>query len=112
MVADGWLEGVIEKIGGQLASWSLGGLVDAFESPCDCFDLFLPRLSRFSRQTKTKAGWQIRANLVIEVFCPPFWHQVLFELSAIVSVDSKTMRYLCDASGLTLQISLLEEGRR
>ena len=55
MVADGGLESVIEKVGGQLASWSLGGLVDAFVSPCDCFDLFLPSLSRFSRQTQMKA---------------------------------------------------------
>ena len=113
MVADGRLEGVIEKIGRQLASWSLGGLVDASESPCDCFDLFLPSLSRFSRQTKTKAGWQIRSNLVIEVLCPPFWHQVLFELPAIVSVDFKPIEEtVFDASGLTLQTSLLEEGRR
>ena len=45
MVTDGRLEGVIEEVRGQLTSRRSGSLVDAFESPCDGFDLFLPSLS-------------------------------------------------------------------
>ena len=44
MVANGRLEGIIEEIGGQLASRRLGRLIDAFESTGDCFDLFLSNL--------------------------------------------------------------------
>ena len=44
MIANGRLEGVVEEVGWQLASRSPGGLIDAFESPRDCFDLFLPNL--------------------------------------------------------------------
>ena len=45
MVANGRLEGIIEEVGRQLASRRPGSLIDAFESPCDCFDLLLPNLS-------------------------------------------------------------------
>lgn len=44
MVANGGLEGIIEKVGGQLASRRPGSLIDASESARDCFDLFLPNL--------------------------------------------------------------------
>lgn len=44
MVTNGRLEGIIEQVGGQLASRGPGGLIDAFERPCDSFDLFLPNL--------------------------------------------------------------------
>lgn len=44
MIADGRLEGIIEKVRGQLASWRSGSLTDSFESPRNCFDLFLPSL--------------------------------------------------------------------
>lgn len=44
MITDGRLEGIIEKVRGQLASGCSGSLADTFESPGDCFDLFLPSL--------------------------------------------------------------------
>lgn len=44
MVANGRLEGIIEEVGGQLASRRPGRLIDAFEGAGDCFDLFLPNL--------------------------------------------------------------------
>ena len=44
MVANGRLEGIIEEVGGQLASRRPGSLIDAFESPCNSLDLFLSNL--------------------------------------------------------------------
>lgn len=61
-------------------------------------------------QRRCGAPDQIRSDLVIEVFCPPFWHQVLFELPAILSIQLETEED-CRRVKLTLQISLLEEGR-
>ena len=85
MVTDGRLESVIEEARGQLTSRRSGSLVDAFESPCDGFDLFLPSLSTLAVSLKRcSMTEQIRSDLVIEVFRPPFWHQILFELPAIL----------------------------
>ena len=85
MITDGRLEGVIEEVRGQLTSRRSGSLVDAFESPCDGFDLFLPSLSTLAVSlNRCSITVQIRSDLVIEVFRPPFWHQILFELPAVL----------------------------
>ena len=112
MVANGRLKDVIEKIGGQLPSRSLGGLVDAFVSPCDCFDLFLPSLSRFSRQTKTKAGVadQIKPcnRSILPAILAPGLVRALWDCVS----RFQNMEIAFSRVGLTLQISLLEERRR
>ena len=75
MVANGRLEGITEEARGQLASGRPRGLIDAFESPCDCFDLFLPNLLTLAiSQSRCSETVQIRSDLVIEVFGPPFRH--------------------------------------
>ena len=85
MITDGRLEGVIEEVRGQLTSRRSGSLVDTFESPCDGFDLFLPSLSTLAvSSNKCSITDQIRSDLVIEVFRPPFWHQILFELPVVL----------------------------
>ena len=83
MITDGRLKGVIEEVRGQLTSRRSGSMIDAFESPCDGFDLFLPSLSTLVVSPKRcSIRDEIRSDLVIEVFRPPFWHQILFELPA------------------------------
>ncbi len=61
MVANGRLEGIIEEVGGQLASRRPGCLIDAFESPCDSFDLFLSNLSTWP-SAKEDAVRQIKSD--------------------------------------------------
>ena len=53
---------------------------------------------------------EIRSDLVIEVFCPPFWHQILFELPGNFDQSKLDMGEWAGGVELTLQISLLEEG--
>ena len=65
-----------------MASRRPGSLIDAFESPCDCFDFFLPNLRTLTVSQEGSGVTGEISDLVIEVFCPPFWHQVLFELPA------------------------------
>ena len=82
MIPDWRMEGVVEEVGRKLTTWGPGGLADILQCACDRFDLLLASLEVLEvSQTNPSPSIGDCKDLVIEVLRPPFWHQILFELS-------------------------------
>ena len=95
-----------------MASWRPGSLIDAFESPCDCFDLFLSNLWKLAvSQSRCGVTDEMKpcSRSILPAILAPGLVRALYRLVSLFQTHE--VLSMCVVK-LTLQISLLIKRRR